>query len=70
MEQKDIEDIDELMNKADKGLLNQIIDNFKSFLWSLESKGIYGKNYGIMSDKEFAELTKIVNMFLKLSYWI
>ena len=43
--------------------------NFKSFLWSLESRGIYGKNYGVLSEEEFSELQKIVNMFLKLSYW-
>lgn len=43
--------------------------NFKSFLWSLESRGINGKNYGVLSDEEFIELAKIINMFLKLSYW-
>jgi hypothetical protein len=35
----------------------------------LESRGIYGKNYGVLSEEEFSELQKIVNMFLKLSYW-
>lgn len=43
--------------------------NFKSFLWSLESRGICGKNYGLLSQVDFNELSKIVNMFLKLSYW-
>lgn len=43
--------------------------NFKSFLWSLGARGIVGKDYGIMDDEEFSELQKIVNMFLKLSYW-
>ena len=43
--------------------------NFKSFLWSLESRDIHGKDYGVMDKKEFYELQKIVNMFLKLSYW-
>jgi len=43
--------------------------NFKSLLWSLESRGISGKDYGILSKEEFAELRKIVNMFLRLSYW-
>ncbi len=43
--------------------------NFKSFLWSLESRGIYGKNYEVLSEEEFSELVKIINMFLKLSYW-
>lgn len=53
-------------------LLKNNIDkypNCKSFLWSLESRGIYGKNYGVMSKEEFIELVKIINMFLKLSYW-
>lgn len=44
-------------------------NNFKSFLWSLESRGIYGKNYGVLEDKDFKELSKIINMFLKLAYW-
>lgn len=43
--------------------------NCKSFLWSLESRGIYGRDYGAISDEEFKELSKIINMFLKLSYW-
>lgn len=43
--------------------------NCKSFLWSLESRGIYGWDYGVLSGEEFRELSKIINMFLKLSYW-
>ncbi len=43
--------------------------NNKSFLWSLESRGIYGKNYNVLSTEEFNELQKIINMFLKLAYW-
>ena len=53
-------------------LLKQDINkypNTKSFLWSLESRGIYGKNYGVLSKEDFSELAKILNMFLKLSYW-
>ncbi len=53
-------------------LLKENIDehpNFKSFLWSLESRGIEGRNYGVMDTGEFYELQKIVNMFLKLAYW-
>lgn len=53
-------------------LLNKNINkypNFKSFLWSLESRGIYGKDYNVLAGEEFSELQKIVNMFLKLSYW-
>jgi len=43
--------------------------NFKSFLWSLESRNIFGENYGVLSEEEFSEQVKIINMFLKLSYW-
>src|SRR5690554_2372068 len=41
-------------------LLNENIDkyqNFKSFLWSLESRNIYGYNYEILDEAEFNELT-------------
>lgn len=41
----------------------------KSFIWSLEARGIYGKNYEVLSKNDFNELSKIINMFLKLSYW-
>lgn len=53
-------------------LLKRDIDNYenyKSFLWSLESRGIYGKNYKVLSKEDFNELSKIINMFLRLSYW-
>lgn len=43
--------------------------DFKSFLWSLESRGIYGQNFNAISNEEFVELSKIIRMFLKLSYW-
>lgn len=43
--------------------------NTKSLLWSLESRGLYGKNYEVLSNEDFNELSKIINMFLKLSYW-
>lgn len=52
--------------------INKNIDdypNYKSLLWTLESRGICGKNYEIMDEEEFTELGKIVNMFLKLVYW-
>lgn len=42
---------------------------FKSFLWSLESRAVNGFNYGILSEEEYIEQIKIINMFLKLSYW-
>lgn len=53
-------------------LLKKDIDkhpNFKSFLWSLESRGINGEDIGVLSKEDYKELTKIINMFLKLAYW-
>ena len=53
-------------------LLKRDIDkhpNFRSFLWSLESRGIYGIDYGVLLKEDYEELTKIINMFLKLAYW-
>ena len=43
--------------------------NFKSFLWSLEARGICGEDYNAMDEEEFHELLKIVDMFLRLAYW-
>ena len=43
--------------------------NIKSLLWSLESRGIYGQSFEILSEEEFTEMMKIINMFLRLSYW-
>lgn len=53
-------------------LLKEDLDNlpnFKSLLWSLESRGIAGIDYGVLSQEDYKELTKIINMFLKLAYW-
>ncbi len=43
--------------------------NFKSFLWSLESRNILGEHRGVLTLEEFSEQAKIINMFLRLSYW-
>lgn len=53
-------------------LLKKDIDKYpkaKSLLWSLDSRGISGKDYGVLSQEDFTELYKIINMFLNLSYW-
>ena len=42
---------------------------FKAFLWTLESRGIKGKYFGIASKEELEEQAKLVNMFLSLLYW-
>lgn len=43
--------------------------NIKSFIWSLESRGINGKKYEILKEQDYQEMMKILNMFLNLSYW-
>lgn len=53
-------------------LINESIEDyssFKSLIWTLESRGIKGKYYGVLSKEEFEEQTKIIGMFFKLSYW-
>ncbi|NMA67721.1 MAG: hypothetical protein GX957_16070 [Clostridiaceae bacterium] len=41
----------------------------KAFLWTLESRGMRGRNYGVSSLSLMEEQTKLVNMFLNLLYW-
>lgn len=43
--------------------------NLKAFLWTLESRELYGKNYGVSKLEELEEQVKIINMFLNLAYW-
>ena len=43
--------------------------NFKAFLWTINSRNINGKKYNISSNEELEEQAKLVNSFLKLSYW-
>lgn len=42
---------------------------FKALLWTLESRGIEGKYYGVSSEEDLKEQAKIINMFLELAYW-
>lgn len=42
---------------------------FKAFLWTLESRDIRGKYYGVLNEEELKEQIKITNMFLRLVYW-
>lgn len=41
----------------------------KAFLWTLKSRNIKGKKYNIATNEELEEQTKLINSFLKLSYW-
>jgi hypothetical protein len=41
----------------------------KAFLWTLESRGIKGRYYGISCDADLYEQIKLVKMFLSLMYW-
>jgi hypothetical protein len=42
---------------------------FNAFLWTIESRGMVGKHYGIVSPEDLQEQAKLINMFLKLVYW-
>lgn len=41
----------------------------KAFLWTLSSREIKAKEYGIAKKEELEEQIKLVNSFLKLAYW-
>lgn len=41
----------------------------KAFLWTLSSRKIKAKEYGIAKKEELEEQIKLVNSFLKLAYW-
>ena len=42
---------------------------FNSFLWTLESREITGKHYGVTKEEDLKEQAKLMNMFLNLLYW-
>jgi hypothetical protein len=46
-----------------------IYSKVSSFLWSLESREIFGVDYNAMTEEEYEEATKILKMFLNLTYW-
>lgn len=39
---------------------------FDAFLWTIESRGMTGKHYGVASQEDLYEQAKLANMFLKL----
>lgn len=41
----------------------------KAFLWTLDSRNIKARKYNVSTEEELEEQTKLVNSFLKLSYW-
>jgi hypothetical protein len=41
----------------------------KAFLWTLESRGMSGKSYGMVSSIDLNEQVKLVVMLLRLMYW-
>ena len=52
--------------------MNQSIDRyprFKAFLWTLASRNIEGKQYNLESQENLEEQSKLINSFLKLTYW-
>ncbi len=42
---------------------------FKAFLWTLDSRNIKSKNYGVAKKEDLEEQSKLINSFLKLAYW-
>ena len=42
---------------------------FEAFLWTLESRRITAKYYGVVSQEDLEEQAKLVNMILNLAYW-
>ena len=42
---------------------------FEAFLWTIETRNMRGKYYGVACEEDIKEQAKIINMFLKLVYW-
>lgn len=41
----------------------------KAFLWTLDSRNIDAKKFGIAKEEDLKEQAKLINSFLKLAYW-
>lgn len=41
----------------------------KALLWMLESRGMVGKQYNLVSEVDLKEQVKLVEMFARLVYW-
>lgn len=39
-----------------------------AFLWTIESRNMIGKYYGVVNSQDLQEQAKLINMFLKLVY--
>lgn len=44
-------------------------EKLKAFLWTLESRGIKGRHFGVASLQDMEEQAKLLCMFLDLLYW-
>ena len=42
---------------------------FKAFLWTLKSRNIEAKRFNNIKNEDLEEQAKLVNSFLKLTYW-
>ena len=52
--------------------MNENVKRFprlKAFLWTLNSRNIDGKKYGLARKEDLEEQTKLINSFLNLAYW-
>ena len=66
---------DSMLYRQVKDLLYYMTNNiekypkFEAFLWTLESRGITAEYYGVASQEDLEEQTKLVSMILNLAYW-
>lgn len=51
------------------GRAHVILPYHRDLLWTLESRNIKGTKYNVTTNEELEEQTKLINSFLKLSYW-
>ena len=56
-------------------LINYIKENIKrfprlkAFLWTLQSRNIDAKKFNVSKEEDLEEQAKLINSFIKLTYW-
>ena len=59
--------ISDLINYINENL--QKFPRLKAFLWTLESRNIEIKKFNVSKEEDLEEQAKLINSFIKLSYW-
>lgn len=59
--------ISDLINYMTKNINR--FPRLKAFLWTLQSRKIVSKKFGVATEEDLEEQTKLINSFLKLAYW-